>query len=86
MHIELGPRNFKSMRKAIFESDIRGILDLKVEEGKINVDFEIGRKKKTKMSYNNVMIYLVLELFHMDTIRPIQIDKDHTYRKHSNKE
>jgi len=42
-HQELGHLNLESMKKNIFEEAIRGLLELKLEEGKIYGECQIGK-------------------------------------------
>lgn len=72
-HEKLCHLNFNSMRKIIFEYAIMGFPKLKIEEGKICGDFQIG--KHTKMSHKKLHHFSttnVLDLLHMDLIGHMQ--------------
>lgn len=66
-HQKLGHLNLRNMKKIIFEEAIKGLPKLKMEEGKICGDCQIG--KQTNMSHKKLQhltSYKVLELLHMD--------------------
>lgn len=62
------------MRKIVIEKTIFGIPDLKIEEGKIYCDCQVG--KQTNISHNIVQHFTttpILELLHMDLMRPMHV-------------
>ena len=64
-------------KKIISEEAIRDLPKLKIEEGKIYGDFQIG--KHTKMSHKKLQHLTtskVLELLHIDLMRPMQVEID----------
>ena len=66
-HQKLGHINNKSMRTIIFEDAIKRLLKLKIEEGTIYGECQIG--KRAKMSHKklrHLTTLKVLELLHMD--------------------
>jgi hypothetical protein len=74
-HQKLGHLNLKSMKKIIREDAIRGLPNLKIEEGKICGECQIG--KQTKMSHKKVQHLTTtktLELLHMDLMGPMQVE------------
>lgn len=74
-HQKLGHLNLKNKINIISEDVVRGLLKLKIEEGKICGECQIG--KETKMSHKKLW-YLatskVLELFHIDLMGPIRVE------------
>lgn len=74
-HQKLGHMHMKGMKKIVSKEAIRGIPKLKIEEGKICGEFQIG--KKTKMSHPKLQHQTtskVLELLHMDLMGPMQVE------------
>ncbi|PNX99503.1 gag-protease polyprotein, partial [Trifolium pratense] len=74
-HQRLGHLNLRSMKKAISEEAIRGLPNLKIEEGSICGDCQIG--KQTKMPHpklQHLTTTRVLELLHMDLMGPMQTE------------
>lgn len=72
---KLGHLNIKSMKKIIYEEAIKGLPKLKIGEGKITGDCQIG--KHTKMSHKNLQhltTYKFIESLHMTLIGPIQVE------------
>lgn len=66
-HHKLGHINFESMRNIISEDVIKGLLKLKIEEGKLCGECQIG--KQTKISHKKLQHLATtkfLELLHMD--------------------
>jgi hypothetical protein len=63
------------MKKVIIEEAIRGLPKLKLEEGKICGECQIG--KETKMSHKKLQYQVtskVLELLHMNLIGHMQVE------------
>ncbi|MCI73221.1 gag-pol polyprotein, partial [Trifolium medium] len=63
------------MKKAISEEAIRGLPKLKIDEGNIRGECQIG--KQTKMSHQKLQQLAtarVLELLHMDLMGPMQVE------------
>ncbi|MCH90922.1 gag-pol polyprotein, partial [Trifolium medium] len=74
-HQKLGYLNLRSMKRAIYEEAIRGMPKLKIEEGNICGERQIG--KQTKMSHQKLQHLAtarVLKLLHMDLMRPMQVE------------
>ncbi|PNX79393.1 gag-pol polyprotein [Trifolium pratense] len=74
-HQKLGHLHLKGMKKAIAEEAIRGLPKLKIEEGSICGECQIG--KQTKMSHpklQHLTTTRVLELLHMDLMGPTQVE------------
>ncbi|CAJ2670589.1 unnamed protein product [Trifolium pratense] len=74
-HQKLGHLNLRSMKKAISKEAIRGLPNLKIEEGSICGDCQIG--KQTKMPHpklQHLTTTRVLELLHMDLMGPMQTE------------
>jgi len=72
-HQKLGHLNLKGMKKVIYEEAIKGFPTLKIEEGKIWGECQIG--KQTKMSHKKLQHQVtskVLELLHMDLMGLMQ--------------
>ncbi|MCI10177.1 gag-pol polyprotein, partial [Trifolium medium] len=70
---KLGHLHLRGMKKAIAEEAIRGLPKLKIEEGNICGECQIG--KQTKMSHpklQHLTTSRVLELLHMDLMGPMQ--------------
>ena len=72
------------MKKTVSKEAIRGIPKLKIEEGKMYVECQIG--KKTNMSHPKFQSHTpskVLKLLHMDLMGPMQVEslggKRHAY-------
>lgn len=69
---KLGHMNLKDMKRIVSEGAIRGIPELKVEEGKLCGKCQIW--KQTKMSHPKLQhqtTSTVLELLHMDLMGPV---------------
>src|ERR1044072_1595075 len=65
----------KSMRKIISEEAVRGLPKMKIEQGKICSECQIG--KQTKMSHKKLQhltTTIVLELLHVDLMGPMQVE------------
>lgn len=63
------------MQRIVFEEAITGLPKLKIEEGKISGECQIG--KQTKMSHPKLQYQTtsrVLELLHMDLMGPMQVE------------
>ncbi|PNX84518.1 gag-pol polyprotein, partial [Trifolium pratense] len=63
------------MKKAIAKEAIRGLPKLKIEEGSICGECQIG--KQTKMSHpklQHLITSRVLELLHIDLMGPMQVE------------
>ncbi|MCI58251.1 gag-pol polyprotein, partial [Trifolium medium] len=63
------------MKRKISKDAVRGLPQLKIEEGKICGECQIG--KQTKMSHKKVQhpaTTKVLELLHMDLMGPMQVE------------
>ncbi|CAJ2662740.1 unnamed protein product [Trifolium pratense] len=74
-HQKLGHLNLRSMKKAIPEEAIKGLRNLKIEEGSICGECQIG--KQTKMPHpklQHLTTTRVLELLHMDLMGPMQTE------------
>ena len=74
-HQKLGHLNLKSMKKIISEEAIRGLPKMKIEEGRICGECQIG--KQTKLPHKKVQHLTttkVLELLHMDLMGPMQVE------------
>ncbi|CAJ2635655.1 unnamed protein product [Trifolium pratense] len=74
-HQKLGHLNLRSMKKAISKEAIRGLPNLKIEEGSICGDCQI--EKQTKMPHpklQHLTTTRVLELLHMDLMGPMQTE------------
>ncbi|PNX93845.1 gag-protease polyprotein, partial [Trifolium pratense] len=74
-HQKLGHLNPRSMKKAISEEAIRGLPNLKIEEGSICGECQIG--KQTKMPHpklQHLTTTRVIELLHMDLMGPVQTE------------
>ncbi|GAU45662.1 hypothetical protein TSUD_293710 [Trifolium subterraneum] len=70
----VGHLNLKSMKKAISEEAIRGLPKLKIEEGHICGDCQIGKQTKTPhQKLHHLTTTRVLELLHMDLMGPMQV-------------
>jgi len=73
-HQQLGHLNLKGIKKAWSSEAIRGLPDLKIVEGSICGECQVG--KQTKMSHPRLehqATSKVLELLHMDLMRPMQV-------------
>ena len=67
--------HMKGMKRIISIEAVRGIPKLKIEEGRVYGDFQIG--KQTKMSLQKIQHLTtskVLELLHMDLMGPMQVE------------
>ena len=74
-HKKLGHLNLRSMNNLLSKQAITGIPDLKIEEGKICGECQIG--KQTRMSHKPVQHLTtsrVLELLHVDLMGPMQTE------------
>src|ERR1044072_5238622 len=74
-HKKLGHLNLKSMRRIISEEVVRGLPKMKIDEGKICGECQIG--KHTKMPHKKLQHLTttkVLELLHMDLVGPMQVE------------
>ncbi|MCI17065.1 gag-pol polyprotein, partial [Trifolium medium] len=66
-HQKLGHLNLRSMKKAISEEAIRGLPKLKIEEGNICGECQIGKQiKMPHQKLQHLTTTRVLELLHMD--------------------
>ncbi|GAU48712.1 hypothetical protein TSUD_281050 [Trifolium subterraneum] len=73
-HQRLGHLNLKSMKKAISEETIRGLPKLKIKEGHICGECQIGKQTKTPhQKLQHLTTTRVLELLHMDLMGPMQV-------------
>lgn len=71
---KLGHLHLKGMKKVVSKEAVGGIPKLKIDEGRIYGECQIG--KKTKMSHKKLQhltILKVLELLHMDLMGPMQV-------------
>ncbi|MCI18721.1 gag-pol polyprotein, partial [Trifolium medium] len=74
-HQRLGHLNLRSMKKAITEEAIRGLPKLKIEEGNIYGECQIGKQTKTShQKLQHLATAKVLELLHMDLMGPMQVE------------
>ncbi|GAU31624.1 hypothetical protein TSUD_63730 [Trifolium subterraneum] len=74
-HQKLGHLNLRSMKKVISEEAIRGLPQLKIVEGNICGECQIG--KQTKMPHKMLQhstTTRVFELLHMDLMGPMQVE------------
>jgi hypothetical protein len=74
-HQKLGHLNLKGVKKIISEEAIRGLPKLKIEEGNICGECQIG--KQTRMSHPMLQHHVtskVIELLHMDLMGPMQVE------------
>ena len=74
-HQRLGHLHLKGKKKALSSEAIRGLLDLKIIEGSICGEYQIG--KQTRMSHPRLehqATSKVLELLHMDLMGPMQVE------------
>jgi hypothetical protein len=74
-HQKMGHLNLRSMKKVIAEDAVKGVPKLKIEEGSICGECQIG--KQTKMSHpklQHLTTSKVLELLHMDLMGPMQVE------------
>ncbi|MCH79544.1 gag-protease polyprotein [Trifolium medium] len=74
-HQKLGHLHLKGIKKAIANEAIRGLPKLKIEEGSICGECQIG--KQTKMSHpklQHLTTTRVLELLHMHLMGPMQVE------------
>ncbi|MCI20890.1 gag-pol polyprotein, partial [Trifolium medium] len=63
------------MKKAISEEAIRGIPKLKIEEGNICGECQIGNQTKVPhQKLQHLTTTRVLELLHMDLMGPMQVE------------
>ncbi|GAU36127.1 hypothetical protein TSUD_292870 [Trifolium subterraneum] len=73
-HQRLAHLNLKSLKKAISEEAIRGLPKLKIEEGHICGECQIGKQTKTPhQKLHHLTTTRVLELLHMDLMGPMQV-------------
>lgn len=71
-HQKLGHLHLKGMKKVLSKESIRDIPKLKIDEGRVCGESQIG--KQTKMSnkkLKHLTTSIVLELLHMDLMRPM---------------
>ncbi|CAJ2633438.1 unnamed protein product [Trifolium pratense] len=74
-HQKLGHLNLRSMKKAIPEEAIKGLPNLKIEEGNICGECQIGKQtKKPHPKLQHLTTTRVLELLHMDLMEPMQTE------------
>src|SRR4030066_1654593 len=74
-HQKLGHLNLKGMKKIVAEEAIRGIPKLKIEEGKICGECQIGKQiKLSRPKLQHHTTSKVLELLHMDLMGPMQVE------------
>ena len=74
-HRKLGHLNLKGMRRIITEDAVRGLPKLKIEDGKVCGECQIG--KQVKVSHKKLQQLTttkVLELLHMDLMGPMQVE------------
>ncbi|XP_057444286.1 uncharacterized protein LOC130736472 [Lotus japonicus] len=74
-HQKLGHLNLKSMKRIVAEEAVKGIPKLKIQEGKVCGECQIG--KQVKMSHQKLQHLTtskVLELLHMDLMGPMQVE------------
>ena len=74
-HQKLGHLHLKGMKKDIPPEVIRGLPDLKIVKDNIRSECQIG--KQTRMSHPRLehqVTFKVLELLHMDMMRPMQVE------------
>jgi hypothetical protein len=74
-HQRLSHLHLKGMKMIIFVEAIRGIPNLKIDEGKVCGECQIG--KQTRMSHQKLRhdtTTKVLELLHMDLMGPMQVE------------
>ena len=74
-HQKLGHLHLKGMKKAISSEAIRGLPNLKIVEGSIRGECQIG--KQTRMSHPRLehqVTSKVLELMRMDLMGPMQVE------------
>ena len=74
-HQRLGHLHLKGVKKALSSEAIRGLPDLKIVEGSICGECQIG--KQTRMSHPRLehqVTSKVLELLHMDLMGPMQVE------------
>ena len=74
-HQKLGHLHLKGMKRIISVEAVRGIPNLKIDEGRVCGECQIG--KQTKMSHQKLRhdtTSRVLELLHMDLMGPMQVE------------
>lgn len=74
-HQKLGHLHLKGMKMIISIEAVRGIPKLKIEEGRVRGECQIG--KQTKVSHQKIQHLTtskVLDLLHMDLMGPIQVE------------
>lgn len=74
-HQKLCRLNLKNMKKIFYEEVVKGLPKLKIEEGKVCEECQIG--KQTKMPHKKLQhlsTIKFLELFHMDLVGPMQVE------------
>ena len=65
----------KGIKKVISVEAVRGFPNLKIEEGIIYGDFQIGNQKKTShKKLQHLATLKVLELLYMDLMGPMQVE------------
>src|ERR1044072_4659695 len=74
-HKKLGHLNLKSMKKIISEDVVRGLPKLRIEEGKVCGECQIGKQtKKSHPKLQHQTTTKVLELLHMDLMGSMQVE------------
>lgn len=74
-HQKLGHLNLKSMHKIVSEKATVGLPELKIVEGKICGDCQIGKQvKKSHKMVQHLTTSRVLELLHMDLMGHMQVE------------
>ena len=74
-HQKLGHLNLRSMHKIVSKKAIVGLPNLKIVEGKICGDCQVGKQVKTSHKMvQHLTTSRVLELLHMDLMGPTQIE------------
>ena len=71
-HQKIGHLHLKGMKKVLSKEAVRGIPKLKIDEGRICGECQIG--KQTKMSHKKLQHLTtskILELLHMDLMGPM---------------
>ena len=75
-HRKLGHLNLRSMQKAISENAIVGIPDLKIVEGKVCGECQIGKQtRKSQKRLQHISTSRVLEILHVDLMGPMQTER-----------
>src|ERR1044072_2310093 len=67
--------NLRSMRRIISEEVVRGLPKVKIDEGKICDECQIGKQTKVPhKKLQHLTTTKVLELLHMDLMGPMQVE------------